>query len=75
MTYEEAELKLIKTGETTIRNGVLYINRITPSKQKDYINFAIELKCKPVSNEEMKKLSSDNSFTVRDYRKDYFPNA
>ena len=75
MTYKEAEEKLIRVGHSQLEDGVKFINRICPKRKKDYLKFEKDLKTRNISNEEMKKYSSDNKFDVRSYRASFFPNA
>ncbi|WP_127845492.1 hypothetical protein [Psychroflexus aestuariivivens] len=75
MTYEEAEAKLLSMGDSQLEDGVLFINRISPEIKEDHLKFQNDLKIKSISNEEMKKYSSNNEFDVRSYRAPFFPNA
>lgn len=75
MTYKEAEEKLLTLGHSQIEDGALFINRISPEMQDDYIKFQNDLILKNISDEEMKKYFSNNKFDVRSYRASIFPNA
>jgi|GEM_PF-7009613 hypothetical protein len=75
MTYKEAEKRLSEMGASQLENGDIFINRISPKKEKEDIKFIATLRERSVSEDEMKSFSSDNQFKVRSFKKIAYPNV
>lgn len=71
--FSEAK-KFIERSSYSKIDGKTVKSVILPSLQSDYLKFLAIIKQRPVNEDELKSLSSDNRFIVRQLNVESYPN-